>query len=325
MQVSQKRYNTPMDNIPSPNTSGFLDTSDGHTIYWEDWGNPEAKPIFSLHGGPGGGFSDRHKFLFDPKVHRVIFHDQRGSGRSTPFADTAHNTTQDLVGDIEVLRVHLGIEKMYVMGGSWGSALSLFYAIAQPERVERLLIWSLFLARQFEVDFVNEGYPRYFFPQEWERFIALVPEEHRGTGDDVMRYYAEQINSADEAVARKYADEWTLWEITLCSVVYDPVALERETMGDRDNLAVARLETHYFLNKCFVPENYILDNIDKIRHIPCSLVQGRFDMCTPAISAVDLKKAYGDNLELTLVNSGHLSSDPEMFKVLTALARERLV
>lgn len=313
------------ESISYISAKGFLNTGDGHKIYWEDWGNPAAKPIFSLHGGPGGGFSDRHKLLFDPKIHRVIFHDQRGSGRSTPFADTKNNTTQDLIKDIEALRTHLGIEKIYVMGGSWGSALSLFYTIAHPERVERMLIWSLFLARQFEVDFVNEGYPRYFLPQEWERFISLVPEEHRGTGDEVMRYYAEKINSADEVVASKYADEWTLWEMTLCSIVYDPIALEKETMGDKDNLAVARLEAHYFLNKCFVSENYILDNIGKIKHIPCSLVQGRFDMCTPAISAVDLKKAYGDNLNLTLVNSSHLSTDPEMSKTLIALAKNLLI
>jgi proline iminopeptidase len=306
------------------NAKGFLET-DGHRIYWEDWGNPKAKPIFALHGGPGGGFSDRHKLLFDPKIHRVIFHDQRGSGRSTPFASTEKNTTQDLVKDIELLRTHLGLEKIHVTGGSWGSALTLFYAIAHPDRVERMLIWSLFLARQFEVDFVNEGYPRYFFPDAWERFIALVPEANRKTGDDVMRYYAEKIRSDDVAVATKYADEWTLWEITLCSIVYDPVVFEKETIGDKDNLAVARLETHYFLNKCFVPENYILDNIAKMKNIPCILIQGRFDMCTPAISAFDLKKAYGDNLTLHVVNSSHLSTDPEMSKALVDATRNFLV
>lgn len=306
------------------NAKGFLDT-DGHRIYWEDWGNPDAKPIFALHGGPGGGFSDRHKLLFDSKIHRVIFHDQRGSGRSTPFASTENNTTQDLVKDIELLRTHLGLERIHVTGGSWGSALTLFYAIAHPERVDRMLIWSLFLARQFEVDFVNEGYPRYFFPDAWERFISLVPKGNRKTGDDVMRYYAEKIRSDDVAVATKYADEWTLWEITLCSIVYDPAVFEKETIGDKDNLAIARLETHYFLNKCFVPENYILDNIEKIKNIPCTLIQGRFDMCTPAISAFDLKKAYGEKLTLNVVNSSHLSTDPEMSKALIEAARNFLV
>lgn len=309
---------------PHIKATGFLEVG-SHQIYWEDWGNPRAIPIFAMHGGPGGGFGDKFKRFFNPQIHRVIFHDQRGSGKSLPFAETKNNTSQDLVQDIEVLREHLGIEKMYVLGGSWGSTLSLLYAIAHPERVIRLLIWSLFLARQFEVDFVNEGYPRYFFPEAWRRFISLVPEGQRKTGDEIMKYYADQINSKDEVVARKYSDEWTLYEISLCSVRYDPISLEMETVGAADNLAIAKVETHYFLNKCFIPENYILDNISKIKHIPCCLIQGRFDMCTPPLSALDLKKAYGDNLSLSIINSGHLSSDPEMTAVLKALILNLLV
>ncbi len=140
-----------------------------------------------------------------------------------------------------------------------------------------------------------------------------------------MKYYAGMISSADESIARTFADEWTLWEMTLCSIRYDPEKLKLDTLGDKDNIAVARLETHYFLHACFVPENYILDNISKIKHIPCSLVQGRFDMCTPPISAVDLKEAYGENLSLSIVNSGHLSSDPEMMVVLRTIAKDLLV
>ncbi|MES2471103.1 MAG: prolyl aminopeptidase [Patescibacteria group bacterium] len=312
------------EETPNVNAKGFLET-DGHQIYWEDWGNPKAPPVFFIHGGPGGGFCDRDKLLFNPALHRVIFHDQRGSGKSIPFADTKNNTTQGLVGDIEILRKHLGIEKMYVVGGSWGSALSLFYAIAHPERVKRLLVWGLFLARQFEIDFVNEGYPRYFFTEAWERFIALVPEEYRKTGDNVMGYYSKMMNSQDETEARKFADEWTLYEISLCSINYNPAALEKDVMGDKGNIAIARIETHFFLNKCFVPENYILDNVHKIQHIPCTLIQGRFDMCTPPISTHDLKRKYGDNLSLTLVNSGHLSSDPELGSALRMAITDLLV
>jgi proline iminopeptidase len=211
---------------------------------------------------------------------------------------------------------------MYVVGGSWGSALTLFYTLAQPERVIRFLVWGLFLARQFEVDFVNEGFPRYFFPDAWDRFISLVPESHRKTGDDVMRFYAEKMKSADKSIARKYADEWTLWEFTLCSIDYDAGKLEKYITEDKNTVAVAILEMHYFLNKCFVKENYILDNIAKIKHIPCTVVQGRFDMCTPAISAFDLSKAYGKNLTLKWANSGHMKSDREMFKNLKATLKE---
>lgn len=310
------------DNI---NDKGFLDVGNGHSIYWEDWGNPKAKPIFSLHGGPGTGFGDSHKTLFDPKKHRVIFHDQRGSKRSTPFAEIKNNTTQDLIADIERLRTKLGIEKMYIFGGSWGSTLSLLYTIAHPENVEKIVIWSVFLARQFEVDFVNEGYPKYFFPAAWERFISLVPEDHRKTGDSVMRYYAQNIHSSDQETATKFANEWSLWESTLVSINYDPAFIEKEVLEDKNNTAVAKLETHYFLNKCFVPENYIFDNISKIKHIPGVLVQGRFDMCTPPVSAHDFSKAFGDRLSLLWVNSGHLRSDPEMHAALRGVAATFLV
>ncbi len=309
----------------APNKKGFLEVGDGYSLYWEEWGNPNAKPIFHLHGGPGSGFSDRQKLLYDPKKHRVIFHDQRGAGKSTPFAETENNTSTHLIADIEKLREHLGIEKMFVSGGSWGSTLSLLYAIAHPERVERLMIWSLFLARQFEVDFVNEGTPRFFFPEAWERFIALVPPEDRTTGTSVMKHYAQKMRSEDAEVAKKYANEWTLWEATLLSVNYNSTQIEKMVMEDKENTAIARIETHYFLNQCFVPENYILDNIGRLKDVPCTLVHGRFDMCTPPLSAHDLQKAYGENLSLIWVNSGHYNTDPEMQSALRATALSSLV
>ena len=291
------------------NQSGFLETS-GHKIYWEDWGNPTATPILFFHGGPGGGCGDNDKLFFDPKKHRVIFHDQRGSGKSTPYASTINNTTQDLVDDAEKILEILGIKKVFVTGGSWGSALSLFYAIAHPERVKKIVIRGVFLARQFEVDFVNDGRLQCFFPSEWKRFIALVPLEHQKSGDDIMKYYAEKMRSTDMKEAQKFADEWTLWEMTLCSINYDQRKLEKSIIGDKSNIALAILETHYFINKCFVPENYILDNLHKITHIPCTVVQGHFDMCTPPISAYDLAQAYDSKLRLQWVNAGHISRDP---------------
>ncbi len=302
-----------MDKDTHINKQGFLENDD-HKIYWEDWGNPEAVPILFFHGGPGGGCDDRDKLFFDPKKHRVIFHDQRGSGKSTPFASTVKNTTQDLVNDAENILNILGIEKVYVIGRSWGSALSLFYAISHPERVLKLLIGGVFLARQTELDFVNDGRLQSFFPEEWKRFISLVPFEHQKTGDSIMNYYAEKMRSSDLQEAQRYADEWTLWEVTLCSINYDPEKLKKEIIGDKNSVAIAILETHYFMNKCFVPENYILNNIDKIRHIPCKVVQGRFDMCTPPISSYDLAKEYGNNLSLQWANGGHMVSDPDVAK-----------
>lgn len=309
-----------MNNQSDKNTlaTGLLDVGKGHQIYWEDWGNPKATPIFYCHGGPGGGCGESNKLLYDPSLHRVIFHDQRGSGRSLPFAETKHNTTQDLIADIEKLRCHLKIEKMHVHGGSWGSALALFYAVAHPDRVQKIIIWSVFLGRQFEVDFVNEGYPKHFFPEAWERFIALVPKKHRSTGNSVMQYYNAMFYSDDLAIAKKYADEWTLWEATLLSISYNKERLEAEILGDDNNGAIAKLEAHYFLNGCFVPENYILDNIAKIQSIPCAIIHGRFDMCTPPSSANDLFSAYGKNATFQWVNSGHRRTDPEMFTALKA-------
>ncbi|MGH7204183.1 MAG: prolyl aminopeptidase [Candidatus Levyibacteriota bacterium] len=290
--------------------SGFLPVGNGHNLYYEQWGNPNATPIFYLHGGPGSGFNDSNKLLFDPAKHHVIFHDQRGSGRSTPYASADHNTTQDLIADISQLADHLQIDSFIIMGGSWGSTLALLYAIAQPKRVQKLLIWSTYLVRQFETDYVNEGYPRYSFPEAWERFISLVPEKHRTNGDTIMQYYAQQIRSKDRETAMKFSNEWILWEASLISKNYDQRKLESDIFSG-DNLALAMLETHYFLHNCFVPENYILDNIGKIQHIPAFIIHGRFDFCTPPIAARDLAKAYGKNAVLQWTNAGHLRSDPE--------------
>lgn len=298
---------------------GFLDVG-FHQLHWEDWGNRNAAhTIFHLHGGPGAGFNEQHKVLFDAEKHHVIFHDQRGSGKSTPHASIEHNTTQDLVEDIERLRVECGVETMILTGGSWGSTLALMYALTYPERVERMVLWGLFLGSQFEIDFVSEGYPRFFFPEAWNRFISFVPEEHRKSGDAIMRYYAEHIRASDELIAKQYADEWTLWEATLLSLNYDKDTLEREVLSDPSNRAIAMLETHYFLHHCFLPENHILNSLTQIQHIPATLIQGRFDMCTPPVSAYNFSQAYGSNLSVQFVVSGHLRTEPEM---LAALQRE---
>lgn len=295
------------------NDCGFLDVGNGHKIYWEDWGNKHATPIIHFHGGPGGGFSDSHKLMFDPNQHRVIFYDQRGAGRSTPYATTKHNTTQDLVEDAEKLRKHLRLGKVYLVGGSWGSTMTLMYALAYPEHVKGMIMWGIYLARQFENDIIAAGYGRYTYPEAWERFIGLVPDVNRKDGTSITQYYADKINSKDTQTAIKYADEWTLWECTLLSLDYDKRKVENDVVqGDDSNLAIAQLETYYFLNSCFIPENYIIDNIEKIQHIPAYVVQGRFDNCTPPISAYELAQAYGENMTLQFVNSGHKRSDAEV-------------
>ncbi|MGX6603454.1 prolyl aminopeptidase [Micromonosporaceae bacterium Da 78-11] len=294
------------------NGSGLLDVGDGHRLYWEDWGNPAGVPVICLHGGPGAGFRDSHKALFDPAVHHVLFHDQRGSGRSTPLAGTAHNTTPDLIRDIAALMRLLGWESAHLAGGSWGSALSLLFAIEHPQRVRSLVLWGVYLVRQFENDWVNEGYPRFHFPAEWERFIGMVPEHRRTDGNAVMAYYAERMRDRDPVTARRFAVEWTLWETTLTSTGYQPAEVERQVTADASTVGTALLETHYFQNGCFVPANHILESVAAIRDIACTVVQGRFDMCTPPISAYDLAQAYGDRLSLRWVDAGHLRTDAEL-------------
>ena len=292
--------------------SGMLNVGDGHQIYWEDWGNPDSFPAIHFHGGPGGGTSESHKLLFNPEKHRVVFFDQRGSGKSTPFAETKNNTTQKLIEDTNKLRKHLDIEKMYLIGGSWGSTMTLAYALAHPEQVEAMVSWGIYLAQQFENDFISNGYARYTYPEAWERFIALVPEDHRKDGSSITKYYSEKLHSSDQIEAITYADEWSLWENSLTTVRYDKREMEQYSIGAEKNLALARLETHYFLNGCFMPKNYFLDNLEKIKHIPFYVVQGRFDNCTPPITAYQLSKAYGNNMTLQMVNAGHSRSDPEL-------------
>lgn len=299
--------------------SGYLEVGDGHKLYYEQWGNSDAEPIFFLHGGPGGGFKDKHKFIFNPQKHHVIFFDQRGSGQSKPYASTKNNTTQNLISDIEKLRKLFGFKKIALWGRSWGSALALAYAIEHSSSVSRIAIGGVYIGTRFENDFISTGYVRYTYPEAWERFISLVPEDHKNSGQAITKYYSDKMYGSDKKEAKKYADEWTLWEATTVTINYNKDQLEASVSED-DNLAIAKLETHYFLNDCFMPENYIIDNIHKIKHIPCYVVQGRFDNCTPPETAYRLSKAYGENLTLQWVNAGHKGSDPEIMAADQAVA-----
>jgi proline iminopeptidase len=291
--------------------SGFFDTGTEHKLYFELWGNPDATtPIIFLHGGPGGGFDDGHKLKFDPNKHKVLFFDQRGSGKSTPYASTERNTTQDLIQDIYDMCQKFGFEHIYLHGRSWGSLLALAYAVAYPTQVKKLLIGGVYLGTPAENDIINLGQMRNFYPEAWERFSSIVPKENRTNGQDLMRFFIDKFNSSDKQEAKRYADEWTLWEVTHMSLKYDKSALEQAILQS-DNLALAKLEAHYYSNNCFLPANYIMNNIDTIRHIPCYVVHGRFDTCTPPATAVALQQAYGEQLMLQWVTAGHRASEPE--------------
>ncbi len=306
---------------PATIDTGSLDVGDGHTIYWERWGNPDATPIVHLHGGPGSGHNDGHKDIYDPAVHQVIFHDQRGCGRSTPLGETTNNTTQKLIEDIDRLAATLDVPEFHVAGGSWGSTLALTYAIHAPEKVRSLLVWGIYLGSQFETDWVNEGYPRHTYPEAWEQFIGMVPEEARTSGAKTMAYYSSKVNGDDPDEALRYAQEWTKWEASIMSLGYDKAAIEREIMSEEDVITGAKMELHYFENNCFLEPDYILRHLDIIKGITCAIVNGRFDMCTPPVTAIELAKQYGKNATLQIVSSGHRRTDRELAVALKAQAQ----
>lgn len=296
--------------------SGRLKVGDGHELYWVDWGNEHVQtPIFYLHGGPGEGFSERAFDKFDPARHRVVFHDQRGSGRSTPFASTGHNTTDDLLRDITKLKDHLKFSRISLYGNSWGSTLSLLYAIANPGQIEKMLIAGIFLARAEDVDYYLHGRVATHFPEAWEQFTGLVPDPQRS---QVGQYYRDVMQSGNAEQRRQFAKQWMIYESSLLRLDYQPHSIER-SLADFASESLAYLEAHYLLNRCFIPENYILENASKLGRVQqIVIVHGRYDfVCLPS-AAYDLRRALGGNALLHFVMAGHASSDTVKREVVRA-------
>lgn len=297
---------------------GFLKVSDGHKIYWEDWGNPQVKtPIFYLHGGPGSGFSDKNKLLFDPTKQRVIFHDQRGSGRSTPFASIKNNTTPDLIADINELRDHLKINSINLVGGSWGSTLSLAYAINNPKTVNKMLLWGIYLGRKEDNDFIYVDAVKHY-PEVHQRFMSLVPKAQQ---NNVIDFYFKKFKSKDRKERQKFIKEWTLYERTLLEL--DPniekFILEADEQ-DPETMDAAIIEPHYFINNCFLSPNYILKNASSIAHIPTIIVHGRFDFVCSPLGANLLQSAIGENAILHIAQGAH-RADPTIREIIKAYSR----
>ena len=285
-----------------PHNQGMLAVSDVHTLYWEESGNPKGKPAVFVHGGPGGGTDPKHRRFCDPSVYRIVLFDQRGCGRSTPFASLEENTTWALVSDMERLRVHLGIEKWLVFGGSWGSTLALTYAEEHPDRVSELVLRGIFLLRKWEIDwFYQEGASR-MFPDAWDDFLAPIPVAERG---DMLAAYHARLHDPDPAVALRAAKAWSIWEARTSCLYQDPSVIARMG-GDEFATAFARIECHYFVNQGFFEkETQLIDNIAKIRHIPGVIVQGRYDVVCPAESAWDLKRAWPEADLVITKDAGH--------------------
>ena len=283
-----------------------LAVGDGHTLYWEKCGTPGAKPAVFLHGGPGSGCSPKQRRQFDPARYDVLLFDQRGCGRSTPFASLEANTTWDLVADMERLRAMCGHERWLVFGGSWGSTLSLAYAQTHPDRVTELILRGIFLSGQRELDWLYAYGASELYPEGWDAFAGHIPEPERG---ELIEAYHRRLTSDDRAVRLAAAKAWSGWEATTVTLLPDPEVLAEFT-GDDKAIAVARIENHYFRHKCWLEDGQLLRDAHKLRGIPGVIVQGRHDCCTPPAAAWALKQAWPE-VELQIVpDGGHLFTEP---------------
>jgi proline iminopeptidase len=293
-----------------PFASGWMETGDGNRIYYEECGNPQGTPVVVLHGGPGGAVNPGMRRYFDPARYRIVLFDQRGCGKSTPNAaetDLSDNTTWTLIEDIERLRERCGVDKWAVFGGSWGSTLSLAYAITHPERVSALLLRGIFLLRKPELHWFYQDGASQLYPDAWERYLAPIPEAERG---DLMAAYYSRLTGPDKAERERCAVAWSSWEGETVSVE-GPGARPDKFADPEFALAFARIECWYFTNGGFFPsENWILENIGRIRHIPGWIAQGRFDVVTPMTSAWDLHRAWPEAKLDVIPDAGHASSEP---------------
>ena len=290
-----------------PYREGKLKVSKLHTVHYEECGNPKGKPVVFLHGGPGGGIDPLYRRYFDPTKWRIVLLDQRGCGRSRPFAELRENTTWDLVADLEKLRQELGIERWVVFGGSWGSTLALAYAETHPERVKALTLRGIFMLRRSELLWFYQEGASHIFPDAWEGFLAPIPPRERG---DLMTAYYKRLTSRNRAVRKEAAKAWSVWEGTTSKLFTDPAVIKRFG-GGRFADAFARIEAHYFVNKGFFEhDDQLLRNVHRLRKIPAVIVQGRYDVVCPATSAWDLHRAWPEAKLVMVPDAGHSMTEP---------------
>jgi len=318
--AGQKRASPHLYPPVDPFDQRMLDVGCGHKVYVEQCGRPDGLPVVVLHGGPGGGCSPMMRRYFDPAVYRVILFDQRGCGRSRPHASVEDNTTWHLVADIELIRQTLGIDAWMVFGGSWGATLGLIYAQQHPEKVRALILRGVFLSTPEELRWFYGGGAGAFWPDLWARFISPIPADER---DDLIAAYHRRLFSGDQITETRFARVWAGWENALASIETDGQGGDSPADYAR---AFARLECHYFLNGGFLAEGqHILQRMDRIAHIPGVIVQGRYDMICPPVSAYRLA-ALWPRAALTLVaRAGHALSEPgisaELVRAMDGLSR----
>ena len=305
MHTSQRRTLYPEI---EPFETGMLDVGDGHSLYWELTGNPNGKPAVMLHGGPGGGSSPDHRRQWDPEKYKILVFDQRGCGKSTPYASLKANTTWDLVDDIEKLRTQVSkVDKWQVFGGSWGSTLSLAYSQRYPERVTEIILRGIFLFDEYEIDWMYaEGGASQVYPDKWDEFEQAIPEAERG---NMVEAYRKRLLSDDKDEQLRAAQAWSKWEGDIVTLLPSPSTVEHFTSPEVA-VAVARIENHYMANNGWFEEGQLLKGAEKLSGIPGVIVQGRHDTCTPPAAAWALKKAWPE-VELNIVpDGGHLFNEP---------------
>jgi len=279
-----------------------LKVSDLHTIHVEESGNINGKPVIFLHGGPGGGIEPVYRQYFDPEKWRIIVFDQRGCGQSTPHAELQENTTWDLIADIEKIRQHLEIDKWVVFGGSWGSTLSLSYGITHPDRCKALVLRGIFMIRKKEINWFYQDGTSNIYPDAWEHYLRPIPEDER---NDLVAAYYTRLTSNDDSVRIEAAKAWSIWEASTSKLIQSEEsihAFEDAKVAE----AFARIECHYFTNRGFFDtDEWLLENVDKIRHIPTVIVQGRYDVVCPMISAWELHRAFPEADFEIVQDAGH--------------------
>ncbi|SDK11907.1 proline iminopeptidase [Nonomuraea maritima] len=302
-----------------PYDSGLLDVGDGNQIYWEVCGNPQGKPAVMLHGGPGGGCSADHRRQWNPELYRIVLFDQRNCGRSLPHAsdaatDLSANTTWHLVADVERLREHLGIDQWQVFGGSWGSTLALAYAQTHPERTTELVLRGIFTLRPQELRWFYQEGASHLFPDLWEQYVAPIPQDER---DDLMAAYHKRLEGPDDEVRLAAARAWAQWEGGTVSLRPDPKRVS-DFGEEKKAVAFARIENHYFVHGGWMEPGQLIRDVDRIRHIPAVIVQGRYDACTPMATAYDLHRAWPEAEFHVIDDAGHAYTEPGILDRLIA-------
>ncbi|WP_198141921.1 prolyl aminopeptidase [Leucobacter komagatae] len=295
-----------------PYDRGMLAVGDGHEIYWEVCGNPDGKPAVFLHGGPGGGLADDYRRYFDPAQYRIVLFEQRGCGRSTPHAsdpdaDLSTNTTWHLVADIERLREHLGIERWLVFGGSWGSTLALAYAQTHTQRVTELVLRGIFTLRKSEIDWFYQDGASHIFPDAWEEYLAVIPEAERG---DLVAAYNDRLSDPDPDVHVPAGIAWTVWENSTVRLHPNQAAIAAARADAAAAVAFARIENHFFSHGGWFEDGQLIADAGKLADTPGVIVQGRYDVCTPARTAWDLHRAWPEAALEMIGDAGHASSEP---------------